>query len=123
MIDRETVATIVFNIVGIIGIIAMIILMAKCSNNKDVLAWNNGYCECGGRMSYKGVQANVINAIKQGTPYNAERPQGEWIFDKEFTEFGNPYGTYRCSVCGCHSSNKYSFCKDCGADMRKRCAE
>lgn len=72
----------------------------------------------GGRMSYKSVQANIINAIKQGTPYNAERPQGKWIFDKEFTEFGNPYGTYRCSVCGCHSSNKYSFCKDCGADMR-----
>lgn len=47
-----------------------------------------------------------------------ERPKGEWIFDKEFTEFGNPYGTYRCSVCGSHSSDKYSFCKDCGADMR-----
>lgn len=30
----------------------------------------------GGRMSYKGVQANVINAIKQGTPYN---PTGDLI--------------------------------------------
>ena len=48
-----------------------------------------------------------------------KRPQGEWIFDREFTEFGNPYGTYRCSICGGHSSSKYSFCKDCGADMRK----
>lgn len=47
-----------------------------------------------------------------------ERPRGAWVFDSEFTEFGNPYGTYRCSICGCHSSNKYSFCKDCGADMR-----
>ena len=47
-----------------------------------------------------------------------ERPKGEWIFDSEFTEFGNPYGTYRCSVCGGHSSDEYSFCKDCGADMR-----
>lgn len=47
-----------------------------------------------------------------------ERPQGKWVFDSEFTEFGNPYGTYRCSICGCHSSNTYSFCKDCGADMR-----
>lgn len=49
-----------------------------------------------------------------------ERPQGEWIFDREFTEFGNPYGTYRCSVCGGHSSNKYSFCKDCGASMKPK---
>lgn len=53
MIDRETVATIVFDIVGIIGIIAVIILLAKCSNNKDVLAWNNGYCECGGHWVYE----------------------------------------------------------------------
>ena len=47
-----------------------------------------------------------------------DKQKGEWIFDSEFTEFGNPYGTYRCSVCGGHSSDKYSFCKDCGADMR-----
>ena len=47
-----------------------------------------------------------------------ERQKGEWIFDTEVTEFGNPYGTYRCSICGGHSSDKYSFCKDCGADMR-----
>lgn len=47
-----------------------------------------------------------------------ERQKGEWIFDTEVTEFGNPYGTYRCSICGGHSSDKYSFCKDCGSDMR-----
>lgn len=51
-----------------------------------------------------------------------ERPHGEWVFDSSFTEFGNPYGTYKCSVCGTHSSNKYSFCKDCGAEMiQKTC--
>lgn len=49
-----------------------------------------------------------------------KRQQGEWIFDREFTEFGNPYGTYKCSVCGGHSSNKYSFCKDCGASMKPK---
>ena len=47
------------------------------------------------------------------------KPKGEWIFDSAFTAFGNPYGTYRCSCCGGHSSNRYSFCKDCGADMRE----
>lgn len=44
---------------------------------------------------------------------------GEWVFDSSFTEFGNPYGTYKCSACGGHSANKYSFCKDCGASMVK----
>lgn len=43
----------------------------------------------------------------------------EWIFDSNFTEFGNPYGTYKCSACGGHSSDKYSFCPNCGADMRE----
>lgn len=43
----------------------------------------------------------------------------EWVFDSKFTEFGNPYGTYKCSSCGGHSSNKYFFCMWCGADMRK----
>lgn len=45
--------------------------------------------------------------------------KGEWIFDSEHTEFGNPYGTYKCNKCGGHSADEYSFCKDCGADMRR----
>lgn len=49
---------------------------------------------------------------------NFSRPKAEWIFDSEFTMFGNPYGTYKCSICGCYSPNKYYFCKDCGADMK-----
>ena len=71
-----------------------------------------------GRRNGKTIEYNMINAIKNGTPYE-EQPQAHWIFDSEFTTFGNPYGTYRCSRCGCHSSNKYSFCKDCGARTRK----
>lgn len=47
-----------------------------------------------------------------------ERPRGAWVFDSEFTMFGNPYGAYKCSICGCYSPNKYYFCKDCGADMK-----
>lgn len=62
-------------------------------------------------------QQNIITAYMLGTNTNI-RPHGEWIFDSNFTEFGNPYGTYKCSCCGGHSSDKYSFCKDCGADMR-----
>lgn len=47
-----------------------------------------------------------------------ERPHGEWIWDSDFFAFGNPYGTYRCSCCGGHSSDKYPYCFWCGADMR-----
>ena len=47
-----------------------------------------------------------------------ERPNGEWEFDREHTEFGNPYGTYKCSCCGGHSFDKYPYCFWCGADMR-----
>ena len=70
----------------------------------------------------KGHLGSIDWSIRNGKPYE-ERPQGEWIFDREFTEFGNPYGTYRCSICGGHSSNKYPFCKDCGAYMNKGAEE
>lgn len=53
MIDRGTVATLIFDIVGIIGIIAIILFAVKCSIKSDVLAWNNGYCECGGHWVYE----------------------------------------------------------------------
>ena len=46
-------------------------------------------------------------------------PKGEWEFDREHTEFGNPYGTYKCSCCGGHSFDKYPYCFWCGAEMRK----
>ena len=62
----------------------------------------------------------IVDKARAEVLASVERPQGEWIFDRKFTEFGNPYGTYRCSVCGGHSSNKYSFCKDCGARMKPK---
>lgn len=42
--------------------------------------------------------------------------KGEWIYIDEFT-FGNPYGSYRCSICGNKSGHKKNYCPDCGADM------
>lgn len=47
-----------------------------------------------------------------------QKPYGEWKFDSEHTEFGNPYGTYKCSCCGGHSSDKYPYCFWCGAKMK-----
>lgn len=60
---------------------------------------------------------------KNCTECKEKRPQGKWIFDSEFTEFGNPYGTYKCDKCGGHSSNKYPFCFWCGSDMRTEVKE
>ena len=41
-----------------------------------------------------------------------ERKKGEW-FDRGSL-------SCRCSNCGCKSPKEYSFCPNCGADMRGR---
>lgn len=41
-----------------------------------------------------------------------ERKKGEW-FDRGSL-------SCRCSNCGCKSTKEYSFCPNCGADMRGR---
>ena len=73
----------------------------------------------GGRGNCKTIQYNVINAIKNGTPYE-ERPKGEWeLFEKR------PYqNLYMCSKCGHiiesmpdRLAENFKGCY-CGADMR-----
>ena len=83
------------------------ILVANVTFDKDELA--------------RLIDERVIEPIKNGelVLQTDERPQGEWEFDREHTEFGNPYGTYKCSCCGGHSSDKYPYCFWCGAEMRK----
>ena len=52
--------------------------------------------------------------------HKAERPQGEWIYHKGFSE------SRECSVCGVWldwSLVRNSFCPNCGADMRKEAEE
>ena len=46
----------------------------------------------------------------------SQRPQGEWLFDKEnsFT-----IDMFKCSICGYFGDTHFKFCPDCGADMRK----
>lgn len=39
---------------------------------------------------------------------------GEWIYSDEST-FGNPYGSYKCSICGNKSGHKDNYCCNCGA--------
>jgi len=60
--------------------------------------------------------------------YCPERPQGEWITNKEYIdkEFNGHYegscfnSPYNCSCCGYSpEDNRPKFCPNCGADMRK----
>lgn len=86
--------------------------------NKEAIKWLESIDEKyihGGDEWYDEQRHEAIKtAIKT---LENETPKGEWIFDSDFTVFGNPYGTFKCSCCGGHSSNRYSFCKDCGASM------
>ena len=60
-----------------------------------------------------GYDAEALNlAIKA----LEERPTGHWI---------SANGTYYCSCCKhyAYESQKFDFCQDCGADMRKEAEE
>lgn len=43
-----------------------------------------------------------------------ERPQGKWIFHKDFNESCR----YGCNQCGNLNNISSNFCPNCGADMR-----
>ena len=58
--------------------------------------------------------------IAHGTPYEEERPHGEWIETGEMEEYWGE--EYECSVCGL-LSHEHNFCPNCGADMRKEGGE
>lgn len=66
-----------------------------------------------GRRNGKQIEYNMINSIKNGTPYE-ERHKGEWIMN----ELHNTV----CSICGgIRRDSRFDhieFCNRCGADMR-----
>lgn len=79
----------------------------------------------GGRGNCKTIQANVINAIRNGIPYE-ERSQGEWARHDEWV--GGKYvgGFYHinCPVeDGYYSKWEYNYCPNCGLPMKKGGAE
>lgn len=77
---------------------------------KDLYFYNSG------RRSGKTIERNVINAIKNGTPYE-ERPKGEWIVGEYMDCHSDILPEYTCPFCGEVAYRKYDFCH-CGADMR-----
>ena len=85
----------------------------------------NKFVQIGGRTNGKTLESinkayqqgwnDAIDAIIDNAPTVEERPQGEWLFDKEnsFT-----IDMFKCSICGCFGDTHFKFCPDCGADMR-----
>lgn len=58
-------------------------------------------------------KVNVNIGLAQ--PIKDERPQGKWI---ELREYDN-----KCSICGQSMMDKWDYCPNCGAEMRKGGAE
>lgn len=44
---------------------------------------------------------------------SADRPSGEWVEHKLFE-----HSWYTCSECNFHGSKEFTYCPNCGADMR-----
>ena len=64
------------------------------------------------RGTCKTIQREVINAIKNGTPYE-ERPKGKWV------KKPHVYGVDYCSECDFELKiDDTNFCPNCGAEMR-----
>ena len=64
------------------------------------------------QMNSKGMP-NFSTAVEV-----ADRPQGEWIFRREFVE-DTPFTGYRCSNCNYWKSmGAWNYCPNCGARMK-----
>ena len=57
--------------------------------------------------------------VNDGVESNeADRPQGEWIFRREFVE-DTPFTGHRCSNCNYWKSmGAWNYCDNCGAKMK-----
>lgn len=64
-------------------------------------------------LEHNKTLCNFIDAIP-----SADRPQGEWIFRREFVE-DTPFTGYRCSNCNYwQGMGAWNFCPNCGAQMK-----
>lgn len=61
---------------------------------------------------------NVIETIRELPSAQPEREKSKWTYIDE-AMFGNPHGSYKCSVCDNRMPYKTNFCQRCGADMRE----
>lgn len=59
----------------------------------------------------------VCEMIDKMPTIETEWKNGKWTYIDE-AMFGNPHGSYKCSVCDNRMPYKTNFCQRCGADMR-----
>ena len=60
----------------------------------------------------------IANVVKYAPTIDIDRPQGEWIFCREFVE-DTPFTGYRCSNCNYWKSmGAWNYCPNCGARMK-----
>ena len=62
------------------------------------------------RLKHMVADAPTVEDRKNGQWYDPERKKGRWY------DVGSL--SCRCSECGCKSPKEYSFCPNCGAEMR-----
>lgn len=68
----------------------------------------------------KAKESEIIKAYTKGFDTGVEtvkngRPQGEWIFHKDYNESCR----YGCNQCGNLNNTPGNFCPNCGARMQK----
>ena len=64
------------------------------------------------------VYNDIYNALKD-VPTSDTRPSTHGRWETEvFTHNGKKNVLSACSVCGQYANDEYSFCPNCGADMR-----
>ena len=51
--DKETVVQLLEVVIGCIALAAIVLGIAKCTNERYKGIWNDGYCECGGHWIYE----------------------------------------------------------------------
>lgn len=83
----------------------------------DGSRFKNNHKTSEGRMVHNGEHNHFMKMIADAPTVDAQPVvHGKWIFSDEPT-FGNPYGNFKCSICGSESGHKENYCCDCGARM------
>lgn len=87
--------------------------MTEYIKREDViaLAWDVTYKD-EWHMHRRDTVVSVSDIAEIPSADVVERKKGEW-FDRGSL-------SCRCSNCGCKANKEYSFCPNCGADMRGR---
>ena len=84
---------------------------------EDAIWWVKTECNPYGKPTLDFESGKKVIEHLEHMP-SADRPQGEWIFRREFVE-DKPFTGYRCSNCNYWKSmGAWNYCPNCGAKMK-----